>query len=91
MKKDEWKIKINDFNQSGLTVKQWSTDNGLSSKTVSRWKNYFKEPTQSYKFQEIKNTKKPNIKIKCGNLIFEIDSDFNEAVLKRFIKVLKLC
>ncbi len=36
MKKDEWKIKINDFNQSGLTVKQWSTDNGLSSKTVSR-------------------------------------------------------
>jgi hypothetical protein len=91
MKKDEWKIKINDFNQSGLTVKQWSTNNGLSSKTVSRWKNYFKEPIQSYKFQEIKNTKKPNIKIKCGNLIFEIDSDFNEVVLKRFIKVLKSC
>ena len=91
MTKDEWKIKINDFNQSGLTVKKWSADNGLSSKTVSRWKNYFKEPIQSYKFQEIKNTKSTNIKIKCGSLIFEIDSDFNEAVLKRFIKVLKSC
>jgi hypothetical protein len=34
MTKDEWKI--NDFNRSGLTVKRWSADNGLSSKTVSK-------------------------------------------------------
>ena len=39
MTKDEWKIKINDFNQSGLTVKQLSADNVLNSKNVSRWKN----------------------------------------------------
>lgn len=39
MTKDEWKIKINDFNQSGLTVKQWRADNGLNSKNVSIWKN----------------------------------------------------
>ena len=85
---DEWKIKIEEFKQSGMPQVAWCQAQGIKyhlfkHRLYSKAKKpVLKEPL----FKELKS--EGCLKIKWHNITLEIGSDFDEATLKRFLRAL---
>jgi hypothetical protein len=91
---EEWQIKIEEWKKSGLSQKIWCTLNGIKYHRLKYWSARLKElkrKTETFdtvRFHEVKPIPPIGIKIKWQNITFEIDPDFDENTLKRFLKVL---
>jgi hypothetical protein len=91
---EEWKVKIQEWKKSGLTKKIWCDLNGIKFHSLKYWSARVKqldrkiESFNSSIFYELKPIQPIGIKIKWQNITFEIDPDFDDKTLKRFLKAL---
>ncbi len=88
---DEWKIKIEEFKKSGLSQIAWCKTNGIKYHQLKYWLYRLRDlekAAQKPTFKELKLAPASSIKLKWQNITLEINHDFDEVVLKRFLRAL---
>lgn len=88
---DEWKIKLEEFKQSGLSQIAWCKARNIKYHCLKYWlyrTRNSEKSTNKPLFKELKPTGTSSIKLKWKNLSIEIDADFDEMTLRRFLKTL---
>lgn len=85
---DEWKIKIEEFKQSGMSQVAWCRAQGIKYHLLKHrlYPKTKKQTSIETGFKELKSQE--FLKIKWQNITLEISPDFDEATLKRFLTVL---
>ena len=85
---DEWKIKIEDFKQSGLSQVAWCQTQGIKHHLLRQrlYPKVKKQASTNPIFKELKP--EGLLRIKWRTITLEIGSDFDEATLKRFLRAL---
>jgi hypothetical protein len=88
---DLWKKRISEQQSSGLTKKHWCAQHGINYHTLQYWVAIINKAShlkESLTFKEVPLSKPSSLKIRWRHITLEIDADFDEATLKRFLKVL---
>jgi hypothetical protein len=88
---DLWKNRLSEQKSSGLGKKTWCAQNGINYHTMQYWSaiiNKSSHPNEKLIFKELPHSKSSSLKIKWQHITIEIDADFDEVVLKRFLKAL---
>lgn len=87
---DEWKSKIEEFKRSGMSQQKWCQAQGIPYH-LFKYRLYTPRKQKlspiAPLFKELKSPTS-SLKIKWNNLTLEIDSEFDEALLKRFLNAL---
>lgn len=82
LKKEEWKITIQQCLASGESIRAWCKENQIKYSTLMAWKKRLKISENSYstRFIELKNTVKlPNpLILECSNVKIHVPTDFDE-------------
>ena len=100
--KTEWKIRFEEYKQSGLSINAWCSKNGLKANTFHYWIKKFKiseqiVPAEKAQFAEVvleccnaKNTvDSKKISLSYGSYTIDIADGFNSDTLAELLKVLK--
>ena len=82
--KAEWKRRIEVYKSSGMSVSAWCRSQGIAPSTFK----YHLAKKSASKFVELKTVHR-GIKILWKNLTFEIDPDFDQETLSRFLQTLR--
>ena len=82
--KAEWKRRVEAYRNSGMSQPAWCRSEGIS---ISTFKYHLQKSTPP-KFVELKTASR-GIKILWKTLAFEIDPDFDEKTLSRFLSALR--
>ena len=100
--KKEWKIRFEEYKQSGLSINSWCSKNGFKASTFHYWIKKFKVsaqiiPAEKAQFAEVVleccnvnatvNSKK--ISLSYGSFTIDIADRFNSDTLTELLKVLK--
>lgn len=98
----EWKMRFEQYEQSGLSIKAWCTKNGFKATTFQYWMKKFKAseqivPTSKVQFAEvvlgsdsINNTvESKKLYLSYGSYTIDIADRFNSETLTELLKVLK--
>jgi uncharacterized OsmC-like protein len=88
---DLWKKRISEQKCSGLTKKTWCIQQGINYHTMQYWAaiiNKASHEKENLTFKELSTPKTSSLKIRWQHITIEIDADFDESTLKRFLKVL---
>jgi hypothetical protein len=85
---DEWKIKIEEFKQSGMPQVAWCQAQGIKYHLFKHrlYPKVKKQTSTKPIFKELKP--QGLLRIKWHTITLEISPDFDEATLKRFLKAL---
>ena|SRR5690554_1813468 len=92
----QWKERLEDFENSGLNIKNWCEKNQLKEHQFYYWRNKFKSKEASsttlvpIDLTQIANqtNEDSRIKINIGTISLEIHHGFNPSQLKEIMKVL---
>ena len=100
--KKEWKIRFEEYKQSGLSINSWCSKNGFKASTFHYWIKKFKVserivPTGKTQFAEVvleccnvNNTvDSKKISLSYGSFTVDIADGFNTDTLTELLKVLK--
>ena len=100
--KKEWKIRFEEYKQSGLSINAWCAKNGLKASTFHYWIKKFKASEQvvcpqKAQFAEIvlgscnaKNkVESKKLFLSYGSFTIDIVDNFNPDTLAELLKVLK--
>lgn len=84
---EEWQEKLEAQKNSGMTRRAWCDANGIP---VHQFTYQFYKPNKrrvEKRFVELKATDR-GLKLRWNDVVIELDPDFDEVTLKRFLKVL---
>lgn len=90
-KKQEWRNKFQKQRESGLSIKQWCSENKTATQAFYYWRvKLFPKPalTRS-QFTEIVDSKDMSIVIEYKNIRIRLDKHFDPLTLKKCLEVLE--
>lgn len=85
--KEEWQKRIEEYKQSGLSKSAWCKIRSIPHSTLQYQLDKLKSQHQK-KFIELKPFFQ-GIKLRWKNITLELDPDFDEKTLARFLSVLR--
>ena len=85
--KSEWQKRIEEYKLSGLSIHAWCKIQGISASTLHYHLKKLKNQQQK-KFIELKPISQ-GIKLRWKNITLELDPDFDEKTLSRFLSALR--
>jgi len=86
--KIDWQAKVEEFKQSGKSQIAWCREQGISPGTFQY---HLKKTHSPGRFVELKSVRQ-GLKLHLAGICLELDPDFDEKTLKRFLQVARgLC
>lgn len=89
---DEWKIRIEEYKKSGLSLVAFSKQYGLKYYMLKYWFYRFRDLEQQKKIEVLSFKELPRstsgLKIKWQNITLEIESGFDPSTLRQFLTAL---
>jgi hypothetical protein len=96
--KNEWKLRLEDLNQSGLSMAKWAKEKGYKLHQVQYWKRKFNSSKTSnflpvkFSHEINESSSSESINIKIGKFELNVHSGFDSSTLKSVLGVLnELC
>ena len=87
MNSREWQEKIESYQQSKMSLSAWCRAQGISASTVQYHLKKLKK-SEEKRFVELKPSIR-GIRLSWRNITLELDPDFDENTLQRFLSVLR--
>jgi hypothetical protein len=85
--KSDWQKRVEEYWLSGLSIDVWCRNKGIPSSTFHYHLKKFKNQQQK-KFIELKPVTQ-GIKLRWKNITLELDPEFDEKTLSRFLNTLR--
>jgi hypothetical protein len=85
--KIDWQKKVEEYRQSKMSKKAWCKEQGISPSTFQHHIGRNQERAK-VKFVELKPAFR-GIRLRIKSTILELEPDFDQATLKRFLSVLE--
>ena len=91
IKKQKWKVLVEDWQASGLSARKWCEGQGISSSTFQRWKELFSSAKESERssFLELLEESTSKIEMEFNGIKVYVENNFNESLLVRCLQALK--
>lgn len=95
-----WRKRVNDFNNSEMTMRAWCETNQVKIHQLQYWKKKFKtiEKVESTRLVKVELTETSHdlshetpINIHVGTVILEVKPGFSPSLLREIMKVLMTC
>lgn len=85
---DAWVEQVSQFETSHMKQSDWCRQNGIPLGTFRYRLKAVKSQHSDKIFLEIKSKDSPGIKLRWGDLLLELDPEFDIKTLQRFLKTL---
>lgn len=91
IRRQEWKIAVEEWQASGLSIREWCQRQDIADSTFHYWKKLFSSVSKPSRpsFFELFEEKKSRIEMELGGIKIYAESGFDENLLVHCLKVLK--
>ncbi len=89
--RQSWKNRVEEWQASGLSLRAWCSEKGISASTFAYWRKLFStkcDPSSS-RFVELPQEKMEAFELECHGVKIKVGKDFDENLLFRCLQVMR--